>query len=151
MSDKPRGGRGKAVVGGAGVLVLAAIYLGFKGFGLGPGDGAGDGSGEKNTNPSETNVAVENVGDVVVVLIDGGNYGMLKSPKSNPVDKDNYEATSLDKIVDTAKKVEGDSGVKVRIHRRGNAKASAENNLTNALIESGVDRTSMYVNEDTVP
>jgi hypothetical protein len=88
----------KAMAGGAvGLVLLGAYFLGglFDGFGLGKGEGLGGGgdSGEPSkvinsteepeTDPVSTVVPPGvNSGKVVVVLIDGDEYKVLKSPRS---------------------------------------------------------------------
>ena len=148
--------KNKAMAGGAvGLVLLAAYFLSnlFNGFGLGPGSGDGTGNGEGD--PSEVISSSEepetepvstigppgvDVGKMVVVLIDGDKYKVLKSPESDYYEADNYRPVSLEQIVAMAKSVEGSDGLKVRIGVRDNATADAENGLKNALLDAGLSR-----------
>ncbi len=152
----------KAMMGGAvGLVLLGAYYLGnlfTGGFGLGEGDGKGGKDGDsskvvnstKNPEAPPPNQTVE-LGKVVVVLIDGDQYKVLKSPDASSYDVDNYRTVSLDRIVKMAKTVEGDSGIKVRIGMRDNSTPKAEHELRDALLNAGLPPTALYEVQDTIP
>jgi hypothetical protein len=159
--------KNKAMTGGAiGLVLLGAYFLSnlFNGFGLGPGSGVG--TGGKNTDPSKVVNSTKTIetdpvskveppgvelGKVLIVLIDGEDYKVLKAPDANFYDVANYRPASLQRIVDMAKSVEGHEGLKVRIGMRENSTANAEANLRNALLEAGLPRTAIREREETIP
>jgi hypothetical protein len=117
--------RNKALAGGAvGLVLVGAYYLSslFNGFGLGPG-GGGSGTGAGNDN----------------------------APAADINNVANYRSATLDQIVQMAKDVEGEQGLKVRIAMRDTSTAQAEADLQNALIEGGLSRTAFRELEDTIP
>jgi hypothetical protein len=158
-------------VGIGGVLVVGAMFLGglFKGIGFGPGgsgDGDGEGDGKPGTHaeapdkpavqvpqpkPTETAATGTGLGDVVNVLIDGDQYKILRSSDAPWYDKANYEPATLERVVELAGQVEGDSGVKIRIAMRGNADSQAEERLERALLDAGLDPTAVNWRDQTVP
>ncbi len=159
--------KGKAMAGGAvGLVLLAAYFLSnlFNGFGLGPGQGVGTGDGESepppvaNTTEEPETSPVSKIappgvelGKMVVVLVDGDSYKVLKSPDANYYDVDNYRPASLDRIVKMAKEAQGSDGVKVRIGTRSNATADAESRLQNALLEAGLSRIEFREFDEPIP
>lgn len=157
----------KAMAGGAaGLVLLGAYFLGglFDGFGL--GQGAGLGGGGESADPSKivtsseepdtepvSQVAPPGVdpGKVVVVLIDGNEYKVLKSPDADSHDAGNYRPASLDRIVKMAKEAEGEAGIKVRVGMRPNSTHRSETELRQALLDAGLPSTAIYELEHTIP
>lgn len=159
--------KGKAMAGGAvGLVLLGAYFLSnlFNGFGLGPGSGLG--TGGQNTDPSQVLNTTEDaetepvskveppgveLGKMVIVLIDGEDYKVLRKPDADFYDVRNYRPASLERIVEMAKSVEGVDGIKVRIGMRENSTDQAETELRNALLEAGLPRSSFYELNKTIP
>ena len=172
--DVPPPGRGgkmkmkhKAMAGGAvGLVLLGAYFLGglFDGFGLGKGSGLGTGgeSGDPSKIVNSTEVPENepvntdvppgvDPGKVVVILIDGENYKVLKSPEANSYDAANYRPASLDQIVKMAQDAEGDAGIKVRVGMRANSTHKSETELRQALLDARLPATAIYELDDTIP
>ncbi len=164
--------KNKALTGGfIGALLLGAYFLSdlFNGFGLGPGSGTGTGTGTgENSDPSKVINSTEEPDPdtvpvskaepggversrMVMVLIDGEEYKVLKSPEANIYDPANYRPATLEQIADMAKKVEGVQGLKVRIAMRETSTPQAEANLKNTLLEAGLPRTAFRELEETIP
>ena len=162
-SHRLGGASGKAVGGGiivAALLVLGS-YLGGLGFGIGDGSGNGDGDNppsldgvqgpidsEKTTTPAETELEI---GTVVNVLIDGNQYRILKSPDASWTDTDNYTAIPLERVLSAVQDADGDSGVKIRIARRGNSLPEAELKLREALRDAGIEATEIEERDMMLP
>jgi len=159
--------RNKAFAGGAvGLIAVGLMYLGnlFNGLGFGTGSGPG-GTGEK-TDPSKivssatepetrpvskiTPPGVE-LGKVVVVLIDGEQYKVLKSPEVDSFDAANYRPADLERIVKMAQAVEGDAGIKVRVGMRANSTPKSETDLREALLNADLPTTAILELDDTIP
>ncbi|WP_166820564.1 hypothetical protein [Thalassoroseus pseudoceratinae] len=162
-SHRLGGASGKAVGGGlvvAALLVLGS-YLGGLGFGVGGGSGDGDGdsppnlSGVQGTIDSETPTTPDEteleIGTVVNVLIDGSQYRILKSPEASWTDTDNYTAISLERVLSAVQNADGDSGVKIRIARRGNSLPEAELKLREALRDAGIEATEIEERDMMLP
>jgi hypothetical protein len=164
--------RNKLFTGGAiGLVLVGAYYLGslFNGFGLGPGSGPGEGPGNgESSDPSQVVTSTEEpepetqpvskaepsgveLGRMVVVLIDGQEYKVLKAPDANIYDAANYRPATLEQIVQMAKDVEGVQGLRVRIGMRANSTAKAEADLQNALIAGGLSTTAFRELDETIP
>ena len=97
-----------------------------------PGDGPGTGEGGLvEDGPAEgTPLAV------VDVLVDGGEYLVLRGFAADGLPK--REGMSLSGVLDLASRVEGaPDGVKVRVSRTPNAIAGAATDLTTALTAAG--------------
>jgi hypothetical protein len=159
--------KNKAMTGGAvGLVLLAAFFLSnlFNGFGLGPGSGPG--TGVNNADPSQVVISTKTpdtkpvskldppgveLGKVLIVLIDGSDYKILKAPDANFYDVANYRPITLESIVELAKSVEGSEGVKVRIGMRASSTAKAEADLNNALLDAGLPKTTIREREETIP
>ena len=165
MNRRFGGASGKAVGGGlivAALLVLGS-YLGGLGFGLGGGSGSGSGDGDNPPNldgvqgtitsdqPTKPPKEEPKIGSVVNVLIDGSQYQILKSPDASWTDTENYTSASLDRVLSAAKNAEGDSGVKIRIARRGNSLPEAEENLRESLRDADIDTTAIEWREMMLP
>jgi hypothetical protein len=162
--------RNKALAGGAiGLVLVGAYYLGnlFNGFGLGPGGGPGSGTGNGDGDSETVNSAEEpdldntkpvskaeppgvELGKIVMVLIDGEEYKVLRSPEADVLEAANYRPATLEQIVQMAKDVEGVQGLKVRIAMRPNSTADAEDRLHNALREAGLQSAFRDLKE-TIP
>lgn len=158
----------KAMAGGAvGLVLLGAYFLGnlfngWGGFGTGKGDGTGKGTSdpskiinsteEPDTQPvSKVNPPGVELGKVVVVLIDGEEYKVLKSPNADSYDPKDYRPATLDYIVKMAKDVEGDAGIKVRIGMRSTSTPKSERELQKALTEAGLKPREILVKDETIP
>jgi len=149
--------RNKAFAGGAvGLIAVGLMYLGnlFNGLGFGTGSGPG-GTGEK-TDPSKivssaTEPETRPVSKVVVVLIDGEQYKVLKSPEVDSFDAANYRPADLERIVKMAQAVEGDAGIKVRVGMRANSTPKSETDLREALLNADLPTTAILELDDTIP
>ena len=158
----------KAGMTGGAVLIGLALFMLFRGLGPGgPGTGANSDSGEDtgtqistSTSSSETAptkekslVAPETVaggitddeekalsGNVFTVLIDEHSYLMEMRP------------TPLKRILELAPQAKGDSnGIRVRILRRENARASAEFELKSELERIGIRNDAVIMPGEFVP
>lgn len=161
--------RNKALTGGAiGLVLLGAYFLSslFNGFGLGPGSGTGTGTGtdddnevvtssqrpEDDTQPvSKAEPPGVELGKMVVVLIDGEDYKVLRSPDAGIYDADNYRPATLEQITEMAKEVEGVEGLKVRIGMRDTSTPQAEIELRKALLNAGLPQTAFRELDETIP
>jgi hypothetical protein len=144
---------GLALAAGIGV----GIYLGqFKGFGLGGGSGSGFGTGDGKTQTSIGTEPSQNsqiklvnresepestftVPKVVRVVVDGYDY-LLRTSKDSSSD----QKISLPKLIDLIQQAPGDDGLKVRIYRTTNARASAEEKLKDELNSAGIDDAEVF-------
>ncbi len=164
-NSRTGGVSGKAVGGGvivAGLLVLGS-YLGGLGFGLGGGSGSGNGDGDNPPNLDGVQGTIESdssktpsddepkIGSVVNVLVDGSQYKILSSPDASWTDADNYTPVTLDRVLSATKSAEGDSGVKIRIARRGNSLPEAEVKLRESLRDAGIEATAIEERDMMLP
>jgi hypothetical protein len=145
------------------IVIAAAIGLWlsglFKGFGPGgTGSGEGDGDAEHRAElPVSTEAAPEQPQSdpglaeparVVEVLVDGEQYS-VRRPISGGVA---WQPAELDEILRLAKSAEGDAqGIRVRIRRRSTSLPSAEQQLEQSLLESGLSSTEVHKVEDIAP
>lgn len=159
--------KNKAMAGGAvGLVLLGAYFLGnlFDGLGFGTGSGTGTGEGpsdpskvvnsteEPETHPvSKVNPPGVELGKVVVVLIDGDEYKVLKSPEADSYDPSDYRPVSLDRIVEMAQEVEGDAGIKVRVGMRPTSTPKSERELRQALDKAGIKPREILELDKTIP
>ncbi|MEZ6061412.1 MAG: hypothetical protein R3C19_13795 [Planctomycetaceae bacterium] len=85
---------------------------------------------------------------MLTVLIDEYDYLILIPSESEPV----YRKAELSRILQLAKQTKGDSnGIRVRIQRRDNSRASAEHQLTNELQRAGIGNDAIYMASEFVP
>lgn len=166
----------KAGMTGGAVLIGLALFMLFRGLGPGgPGTGANSDSGEDtgtqistSTSSSETTptkekslVAPETVaggitddeekalsGNVFTVLIDEHSYLMEIPGTPDPI----FRPTPLKRILELAPQAKGDSnGIRVRILRRENARASAEFELKSELERIGIRNDAVIMPGEFVP
>lgn len=160
----------RAGVGGGAILIGLALFLLFKGMGPGGTGSSGSGTDSGKTlitsngteSPSEESIAAPDEvkggltdeekkslsGDVFTVLIDEKNFLIELPGNPDPV----YREAQLPRVIELAKLVKGDSnGIRVRILRRENARASAEFDLTRGLHKAGVEKDSIIMPADFVP
>ena len=86
--------------------------------------------------------------DVLHVLIDGWQYSVREKVHGRL----EYRPASLDQIVHLAENMKGDEdGIRVRISRRGNSRATAEMALQDRLLTAGLREESIRQEEGFVP
>ncbi len=84
--------------------------------------------------------------DVLLITIKGRSYWV--EPQANEA----AQEVSLERAVELAKAAAGDEdGIRVRVNRDGSARAKAEEDLEQALLEAGVTRDSIVGLEQTTP
>ena len=162
----------RAGIGGGAILIGLALFLLFKGIGPGGTGLSGSGIGTESEKslitatgtetPSEKALAAPDEvkggltddekkslsGDVFTVLIDEKSFLMELPGDLDPV----YVETPLPRVIELAKLAKGDStGIRVRILRRENARASAEFDLIDGLHKAGVSKDSTIMPADFVP
>ncbi|HVW01467.1 MAG TPA: hypothetical protein VHB77_14040 [Planctomycetaceae bacterium] len=138
--------------------------LGGSGFGIGsPGNPSPSQENAKSdesprkpdsSNPTEpeeypgAKPLVPDSPDVLHVLIDGWQYSVREKVHGRL----EYRPASLDQIVHLAEKMKGDEdGIRVRISRRGTARATAEMALQDRLLAAGLSEESIRQEEGFVP
>lgn len=161
----------RAASGGVIMVGLMLCLLLFRGFGTGSPDSATSTSGSpqmattespKNTETPDPESTVEDESSggltpdeqkalsekVLAVLIDEHQYLLAIPGESTDV----YRPTELERVIELARRTEGDSnGIRVRILRRENARASAEEQLKLDLNRAGITRDCIYMPADFVP
>ena len=164
----------KAASGGAIVIAVILALFFFKGPGLGSGDGTSDnnstamattqppGQSTNTTTPplgSDTIEPKENggltqdeekalSGHVLAILIDEHNFLMEVPTDSGPV----YRPAEIKRLLELAKLADGDSnGIRIRLLRRENARASAEEQLTLDLSRIGIQESAIHMPADFIP
>ena len=86
--------------------------------------------------------------DVVNLLIDGRSYFIRQSVDG----KRAYRPIELPELVNLAKAARGnEDGIRVRVSRRESSRASAENLLQEKLMEAGLRKEAIYLQEGFVP
>lgn len=148
------------------MILLGAFFLGNLFDGLGFGTGSGTGTGEGKSDPSKIVSSTEEpetqpvskvnppgveLGKVVVVLIDGDQYKVLKSPEADSFDPGDYRPVSLERIAELAKEVEGDAGIKVRVGMRPTSTPKSERQLRKALADAGLKPREILELDKTIP
>lgn len=148
MTKKKRSPVKKALAGGGVILalgVLLGMFMKLPGWGGGTtmlSTTSGDQSGTTTTNKDSTTDQGLPTAGLITVLIDDRDFSLAK--KSG--DELTYEAIALEEIVELAKDLPGnEDGIKVRVLRKETARATAEANLRNALIDAGLDAGSIYM------
>lgn len=172
MTKRPKVFKSAARAASGGVIVVAALLALF--FMKGPGLGSGEGPEENPTMAttetptseepaapvSESPPVVEDeggltddekkalAGNVLAVLIDEHDFRMALPGDAGPI----FREIEFARLLELAQEAKGDSnGIRVRILRRENARASAEERLTRELFGVGVNKNAIYMPEDFVP
>lgn len=87
-------------------------------------------------------------GPVLTVLIDEHSYLIQLPSETQPV----YRPADLQRVLQLAELTRGDTnGIRVRIVRRENARASAEEQLKLDLSRRGIGSNAVHMSEDFVP
>lgn len=177
MSKRPRILKTSARAASGGVIAIAALLalLFFRGLGFGEGEGEGDAERDAMAStdatappaatttslPSEPDApAIDEAGGltpdeeralsdrILAILIDEHEYRL-----EVPTDTETlYKPVELERLLDLAALAEGDSnGIRVRILRRENARASAEEKLKLELQHVGIRTDAVYMPEEFVP
>lgn len=175
MSKRPRIIKTTARAASGGVIVIAALLalLFFRGPGLGKGEGEADSSPLATTDPPDSSSteathtsltsAPADIDDhggltpdeekalsekILAILIDEHEY-RLEIPND---DETIYKTVDLQRLLELAQLAEGDSnGIRVRILRRENARASAEEKLKLELQHVGIRSDAVYMPDEFVP
>ncbi|MEM7810131.1 MAG: hypothetical protein AAF532_01455 [Planctomycetota bacterium] len=138
----------------AAVVGVAALLNGLlNGFGLGAGAGGTGGEATSEVSvalpPSEPLTLPDQVEppqpadtSVVEVLVDDRSYYLR--------DGEGWAAASLEDVTAAATAATGSDGVKLRVVRSDAARASAEEELLDALAAAGLDRTAIVIAEGFV-
>lgn len=165
----------KTVGAGLGIAVLVGIFLSgyLPKFGGGLGLGLGGGGGGDGTAPQAAPIATgpeapaapekvaekpaeepEKVAEVVEttrvvhVLVDGREYFVEQFRD----DKPHWQPASLTEITALAAAATGDEdGIRVRISRKGSARATAEMALSEALLKAGLPEEAIRREEGLRP
>lgn len=166
----------KAGMTGGAVLIGLALFMLFRGLGPGgPGTGANSDSSESTgtqiststSSPETTPTAEKSVaaaetvaggitddeekalaGNVFTVLIDEHSYLMEIPGTPDPI----FRPTPLPRILELAPQAKGDTnGIRVRILRRENARASAEFELKSELERIGIRSDAVMMPGEFVP
>jgi hypothetical protein len=167
----------RAGIGGGVILIGLALYLLFRGFGLGGPGAAGSGIGSESesggtamitkgdsstTNGSTTALAAPDTvegglsddekkalsGTTLTVLIDEHDYLLELPGTPDPM----FRPTPLERIVELATLAKGDTnGTRVRILRRQSSRASAEEKLKLELDRRGVHADAIVMPSEFVP
>jgi len=145
--------RKRLMWGGGAILavgVLVGLIADFPRMGVGNEGGNVLVSASTETPRVETPVAVPETGvtsPVVTVLIEGHSYLILRSIEG----VDSWEHAERESVVRLAKQAGGDEdGVRVRVLRRQSARASAENELRQALADAGLSGDAVYWQKEFV-
>lgn len=162
----------KAASGGVIIVVALMALMFFRG----PGMGTDDGETPKSqpmastelpqshatpmpSEPSEPRTEPETGGltldeqqalssDVLSILIDEREYLMEVPGSGGPV----FRPTKLSRLLQLASQAKGDSnGIRVRVVRRENARASAENQIKLELSKIGIGEDAIYMPADFIP
>lgn len=169
----------RATVGGGALLLAWLAFMLFR-SGIGgtgqtaDGDGDGEGAAERASRPPLASGAIPGfrtgdglpsvteesgngltaeeqriaAGQVLTVLIAEHDY-MIQIPSDSEFI---YRPVELDRIVEMAAGTSGDSnGIRVRILRRDNARASAEEQLKLDLSRRGIGSDAVHMSEQFVP
>lgn len=179
MSKRPRILKTTTRAASGGVIVIAALLalLFFRGPGLGQGEGDSETDGAESAMastqnpagspaaatptvaPAETDPATETGGltsdeeralsdKILAILIDEHEYRLEVPGDGETL----YRPVRLERLLELAQLAEGDSnGIKVRILRRENARASAEEKLKLELEHVGIRTDAVYMPEEFVP
>jgi len=160
-----RSGRSKRVPVVVSALIAAGLLIGSFLSGLFPGLGTGNGRGEGDQENSLQNVQSQvpppdaeadiipetpkrNPQNVVNVLIDGRSYAVRYQSGSEA----EYETVGLNRIIELVAQAPGDeTGIRVRITRRGNALDPAEAALRQELQRAGIPEAAVHWREQPVP
>ncbi len=162
----------KAASGGVIVVVALLALMFFRGPGMGTDDGKTSESqpmastelpqsqpASISTAPSELKKEPETGGltpdeqqalssDVLSILIDEREYLMEVSGSGGPV----FRPATLSRLLELASQAKGDSnGIRVRVVRRENARASAENQIKLELSKIGIGEDAIYMPADFIP
>ena len=172
MVKRPRVIKSTVKAASGGVIVVAALLalIFFKGPGLGTGEGteenpamattASPANEEPAAPASDSPAVVEDdggltedekkalSGNVLAVLIDEHEFRMALPGDAGTI----YREVEFTRLLELAQEAEGDSnGIRVRILRRENARASAEERLKRELFGVGVKTNAIYMPADFVP
>lgn len=181
MSKRPRVLKTTTRAASGGVIVVAAVLalLFFRGLGMGSGEGESEDTGSDRPAMATTEAPASNratdtkpqmptkspgvtddsggltpdeqkalSGNVLGILIDEYSYLMELPSSSDSL----YRPAELDRLLQLAKQAKGDSnGIRVRILRRENARASTEEQLKLELSRIGVKADAFYMPETFVP
>ncbi|MCR9197964.1 MAG: hypothetical protein NXI04_04940 [Planctomycetaceae bacterium] len=176
MSKRPRILKTTARAASGGVIVIAALLalLFFRGPGLGQGEGDADsdaadtamastetpaGGATPTVAPAESAPTAENGGltpdeeralsdKILAILIDEHEYRLEVPGEAETL----YRPIEMERLLELAELAEGDSnGIRIRILRRENARASAEEKLKLELEHVGIRTDAVYMPEEFVP
>ena len=179
MSKRPRILKTTARAASGGVIVIAALLalLFFRGPGLGQGEGDADsdaadsadsamastetpaGGATPTVAPADSDPTAETGGltpdeeralsdKILAILIDEHEYRLEVPGDSETL----YRPIEMERLLELAELAEGDSnGIKTRILRRENARASAEEKLKLELEHVGIRTDAVYMPEEFVP
>lgn len=162
----------KAASGGVIVVVALLALMFFRGSGTGTGDGEMPDSqpmastelpqsqaasttiesAEPNSKPEAGGLTPDEQralsGDVLSVLIDERDYLIELPGADGPV----FRPAKLSRLLELATQVKGDTnGIRVRVVRRENARASAENQIKQELSKIGIGDDAIYMPADFIP
>jgi hypothetical protein len=155
------------------LMIGLALFLLFRGFGVGPGAAATASPDASTTatpdQPSRQNPASDSkqvavnersldqftaeerraiAGDILTVLIDERKFLIQITETPAPV----FRTATIDRIPDLALQCPGDSnGIRVRILRRETARPSAEADLRRELENVRITADNILMPEDTIP
>lgn len=175
-SKRPRIMKSTTKAAGGGVVVVAALLalLFFRGPGLGSGDGvstdtqpmattessssnspatvASDGNSETKPKLDTGGLTPDEQqalsGSVLSILIDERDF-LMELPKAG---ESVYRPAKLSRLVELAALAKGDSnGIRVRVNRRENARASAENQIKQELSKIGIGEGAIYMPAEFIP
>lgn len=147
-------GTSRAGMGGGAILIGLALFLLFRGFGLGGTGASGSGKESSLAAPDpiiggltdDEHKALS--GNILTVLIDDYQYMIELPGKPDTI----HRPTELSRIVELAGLAKGDSnGIKVRVLIRQSARASAEKKLQADLEHSGIHRDAIMMTSEFVP
>lgn len=175
MVKRPRILKSTAKAASGGVIVVAALLALFfmKGPGLGSGDDPAESSAMVTTQPSTATESPQPAatpsdspavteddggltedektalsGSILVVLIDEHDFRMALPFENETL----YREIEFTRLLELAQAAKGDSnGIRVRILRRENARASAEERLKRELFGVGINTSAIYMPEEFVP
>lgn len=145
--SRRRGTSKKVALGGGCILalgILMGMYMKIPGWGGGTMVSTSTGDQTETASSSNSDQTDNNLptAGLITVLIDDRAYSIAKADGDNIV----YTPTAIAAIVQQAQQVPGnEDGIKVRVLRKESARATAESNLRNALVDAGIDAGAIYM------
>jgi hypothetical protein len=138
------------VIGIAAGVWLGDFWKGFgrgKGLGLGPGAPATSPKGDQPASDTATATKlpiVKSPGNVVHVVIRDRSYFVIGEDEEKPA--------TLEQVIEAVRNTSGDEdGVRLRVHRAGSSRPSAELALQDALQDAQIPESAAYWSPDIAP